>query len=67
MQYKANRCNMDNLYSAALLEQANHRNHSHWEGFQYEEFNSSITETDVRVPGELQVFALKIIFPSGQN
>lgn len=67
MQYKANWCNMDNLYADALLEWANHRNHSHWGEFWYEGLNSSVTKTDVHVPGELQVFASKIIFPSWQN
>lgn len=58
---------MDNLYSADLLEWANHRNHSHWGEFRYKGFNSSITKTDVGVSGELQVFASKITFPSWQN
>lgn len=49
------------------LEWANHRNHSHRGEFWNEGFNTSVTKTDVCVPGELQVFASKIIFPSWQN
>lgn len=67
MQYKVNWCNMYNLYSAALLEWANHRNHSHWGEFLDGGFNSSITKIDVFVPGELQVFTSKTVFPSRQT